>query len=79
MFIFTLEENHHELNECIRQTKRIKWDFGPLFVSVHNDDLKVLNQFTTKNGMELDDRTDWPKPSVCIWLPKEKALAMEYV
>lgn len=73
-----MQENSGEVLECLRNTKRIKWQLGPLIPSIHAEDYEVFNKLMNELKREVDYRTDWPKFNVCVWLPKEKALNFEY-
>lgn len=78
IFPFTLEESLSELNECFRQTKRIRWNFSPLIAAIQVDHLAILEQFMKDSGMEIEDE----RSEIffdCLRLTKEKASALEYV
>lgn len=69
-FVFTLEESKVELAECIRQTKRIKWNFSPLVKAIHLDLYPVVEHFLSDNHIKIECGI-----FDCVWLPREKAMA----
>lgn len=80
VFPYTSEGNCNELSECFRQTKRIKWNLGPLVSSIHTDHMEgAFNQFVNERGFQINRENDFSDRSyVCVWLPKEIARAYQY-
>lgn len=67
--MFTLETDTVELNECLRQTKRIKWNFSPLFTTIHSEHTDAIDEIVQMNNFAMDEHATWKL--VCMWAPKE--------
>lgn len=69
-----MQSSNKELIECIKKTKRINWKMGPLFLSIEVQHKFILEEVMREQNLSMD----WDLPTVCVWLPKEKALQLEY-
>lgn len=76
VFVFTLEADCAELRQCVNQTKRIKWNFSPLFTLVHSDHMAIVNEIIAKNNYEVNQHLT--EKFVGVWLPKEAAETFDY-
>lgn len=73
VFIFSLEPTNTELRECLLETKFIKWELNPLFISVQSENFNLMDEVMKNKNLQVKALY----PDTCFYLPKEIAISLD--